>query len=65
MSRLKCFIFFEEVKRTFNNDKCQLLKMVRSGYIVILVNFQKGPRTSFQAPTLSQKHDRSVSHASH
>ena len=51
MSRFQCFIFFEKVKGTFENGKCQLLKMERSGYIVILINALKGPRTSFQATT--------------
>ena len=50
MSRFQCFIFFEKVKGIFKNGKSQLLKMAISGY-----------RTSFQAPTLSQKHVRSVS----
>ena len=29
--------FFEKVKATFKNGKCQLLKMARPGYIVILI----------------------------
>ena len=57
--------FFEKIKGTFKNVKCQLLKMARSDYIVILINLLKGPRTSFQAPTMSQIHVRSVSHTAH
>ena len=39
--------------------------MAISDYIVILIKLQKGSRTSLQAPTLSQKHVRSVSHKAH
>ena len=57
--------FFEKIKGTFKDVKCQLLKMARSGYIVILINLLKGPRTSFQVPTMGQIHVRSVSHTAH
>ena len=56
------FHFFEKIKGTFKNGKRQLSKTGRSGYFAILINLQKGSRTSFQATTLSKKHVRSVSH---
>ena len=45
---------------TFKNGKCQLLKKIRSPYIAIFINIIKGPETSFQSPTLNQKHVRNV-----
>ena len=56
---------FEEVKGTFKNGKYQLSKMARSCYLIILINLQKQPETSFQAPTLSQEYVRSVFHTAH
>ena len=59
------FHFFGKVKEIFKNGKCQILKIARSGYIFILENLSKEPRTSSQAPTLSQNYVRSVCHTAH
>ena len=61
MSRFQYFIFLKMLKEHLKMVNVNYYKMARSGYIVILINLQKEPRTSFQAPTLSQKHVRSVS----
>ena len=55
---LQCFIFWKKWIRDIKNGICQLLKMARSRYIVILIKSQKGRGTSFQSPALSEKHVR-------
>ena len=39
--------------------------MARSCYIVILINFKKGPGTTFPPPALSQRHLQSKCYAAH
>ena len=47
MSRFQCFIFLKMLKEHLKMVNVNYYKMARSGYIIILINLQKEPRTSF------------------